>query len=469
MNLAETFQTDRTKCSASPVEGATKLVTSTLAGLLFLVSAGTNAVQVSSSGTGQALIVPIYSTEGGFDTLLAVSNTQGSRDFAIALKVNFIGGDEQIAGSFNVYLRSLSTWGLGLTNVNGRTVSGPFTGGCVLQAGPGGDPEVVDSLQLDSTFGYIEIVEMGSVTDAALVQAASDGDCEVFQQYWMDILASSGKSDAALDAPRGMARANISLINVARGTMYSVEATALANFRDSELHTAPGMMAPDLSSADNGPEVTTSTNCYVSPCVVDEWSDPVDAVSAALMAREITGEYAIPDAIRARTEWLLTMPTMRFSSNPDSAIRNSFAILLLTDRQGRVQPAPPQPIIGPQPPFRDSFGDLLAIDNAITFMHFTEKSDPDPADSILSTSATGSFLVPSEAAAGLARAGFTVAPTFSTPVLTSLGGRDYFGIPAIGVVFQEFNNGVIPSDNGGFRIASFGGSFEPNYSLEKTE
>ena len=136
MNLAETFQTDRTKCSASPVEGATKLMISTLAGLLLLVSTGSNAVQLSPSGTGQALIVPIYSTEGGFDTLLAVSNTHESSESAVALKVNFIGTDEQIVGSFNVYLRSLSTWGLGLRRENDQSISGQFTSGCVLQAGP---------------------------------------------------------------------------------------------------------------------------------------------------------------------------------------------------------------------------------------------------------------------------------------------------------------------------------------------
>src|SRR5690625_876868 len=46
-----------------------------LAAALFL-SATVHAVHVSPSGTGEALIVPLYTTEGGIDTLLEVAKTR---------------------------------------------------------------------------------------------------------------------------------------------------------------------------------------------------------------------------------------------------------------------------------------------------------------------------------------------------------------------------------------------------------
>lgn len=467
MNLAETFQTDRTKFSASPVEGATKLVTSTLAGLLFLVSAGTNAVQVSS-GTGQALIVPIYSTEGGFDTLLAVSNTHDSSESAVALKAHFIDADEQIVGSFNVYLRSLSTWALGLRSENGQSVSGHFTGGCVLQAGAGGGVELINSIQLDSTVGYVEIVEMGSVSESTLIEALNEGNCSVIDQYWMDILADGADPNTVMDGPRGVVRANVALINVARGTMYAIDAIGLQNFRNSEFHTAPGEPVPDLSSADNAADVTISTNCYTTRCVVDEWSDPVEAVSAALMAREVTGEYAINDAIGARTEWVITAPTLRFASVPNPATRNIGAYLLLTNRRGERQYRinPPTPNL-PPPPFSSSFEGPWVVDRPVQSGYFTSESAPTSDDSILALPHSGP--IPAQFNAGLTRAGFTRFDSFAQPTQTSLGGRDYFGAAVIGVVLQEVNNGVIPSSDGGVRIASFGNAFTPSYSLEETE
>ncbi|MEX2498274.1 MAG: hypothetical protein WD397_05295 [Wenzhouxiangellaceae bacterium] len=463
-----TYKTDRTKCSASPDEGTTKLLISILAGFLLLVCSGSNAVQVTSSGTGQALIIPIYSTEGGFDTLLAVSNTHESSESTVALKVNFIDADERIAGSFNVYLRPLSTWALGLRSENGQSLSGEFTSGCVLQAGPGGEAELISSLQLESSVGYVEIVEMGLVSEPTLVQAIDEGNCPVIEQYWADILDDDGDPNTVVDAPRGVVRANIALINVALGTMYAVDATGLQNFRNSEFHTPPGEPAPDLSSADNAPDVTTSTNCYVTPCVVDEWSDPVDAVSAALMAREITGEYTVNDAIGARTEWVLAAPTIRFASDSDSAARNTGAFLLLTDRQGERQPNEPDPVVGqPQPPFSRSFESPVTIDRPVMSMYFTSESDPNANDSVLALPDSGP--IPAKFGAGLMRAGFSRFDLFSEPAQTSLGGRDYFGAPVIGVVLQEVNNGVIPSSDGGFRIASFGNAYTPSYSLEGTE
>ena len=468
MNLAETFQTDRTKCSASPVEGATKLMISTLAGLLLLVSTGSNAVQLSPSGTGQALIVPIYSTEGGFDTLLAVSNTHESSESAVALKVNFIGTDEQIVVSFNVYLRSLSTWGLGLRRENDQSISGQFTSGCVLQAGPDAGAELINSLQFESSVGYVEIVEMGSISKSTLIQALDEGNCSVIEQYWTDILADGGDPNAALDAPRGVVRANIALINVARGTMYAINAIGLQNFRNSELHTPPGESVPDLSSADNDPDVTTSTNCYVMPCVVDEWSDPLDAVSAALMAREVVGEYVINDAIGARTEWVLTAPMMRFASDPDSASRNTGAYLLLTDRQGERQQRELIPGVGlPQPPFSRSFEEPMLIDRPLLSTYFTSELDPNSDDSILAL--PQSVPIPAQFNAGIMRAGFSRFDLFSEPAQTSLGGRKYFGAPVLGIILQEVNNGVIPSSDGSFRIAAYGNAFALSYSLEETE
>src|SRR5690625_4477016 len=130
----------------------------------------------------------------------------------------------------------------------------------------------------------------------------------------------------------GAIRADSSLVNVSRGTMYSVPATPLANFRTVEWHSPPAQATPDLSSAHNDALVTTSLNCFASPCIADEWDDPVDAVSAALMVYKMTGGYVISEQIEARTEWVLTAPMLRHAEGESAEELEHAAFFLYFDR-----------------------------------------------------------------------------------------------------------------------------------------
>jgi len=433
-----------------------------LAAALFL-SAPVHAVHVSPSGTGEALIVPLYTTEGGFDTLLEVANTRESRMHAVALKANFVSESGDVAATLNVYLRAAGSWALALAGNEDGGATASVVDGCTLAAGPDDAVAAVDSFDLGSARnGYIEIVEMGQLVDVDLRDALYGPDCDAFADYWNNVISLGDDPDSVLAPPPGAIRAGASLVNVSRGTMYSVPATPLANFRTVEWHSPPAQATPDLSSAHNDALVTTSLNCFASPCIADEWDDPVDAVSAALMVYKMTGGYVISEQIEARTEWVLTAPMLRHAEEESAEELEHAAFFLYFDRNGdalaNVVPLPP-------PPFNQfSMNDHASITESVLSMPIGHKHDDrDPSQARILAITPGAGRSPFDSGSVRVGLGGKGAP------LMSLAGNEYRGRPVIGIILQEFNNGMLVDDAGRSRVASYGNVFLPGRTMERAE
>lgn len=430
--------------------------------LALVLSASIHAVHVSPSGAGEALIVPIYTTAGEFDTLLEVSNTRESGENAVALKVNFVSEEGAVETTLNVYLRASGTWALALTADTEGRAFGSIATGCTLAADADGNMSAVENFTLEGApNGYIEIVEMGRLTDSGLRSALSDQDCAAFADYWDDVIGSELDPDDVLGPPLGATRASASLINVGRATLYSVAATPLANFRTREWHSPPTEIEPDLSSAYNHPVTTTSLNCFATPCIADEWESAIDAVSAALMVRRMTGSYVISEQIEARTEWVLTAPMLRYRGDEPVDEFDNVALILYFDRHGDSL-ANLQVPTSPPPWGEFSHNDFASIEKPVLGLPIGPR-DGDPSQARILDLSPG--MGQSRFDSGSVRVGLGGT---GTP-LESLAGRKYRGQPVIGVNLQEFNNQYIAGDGSGSRIASYGNAYGPSYDMEVTD
>lgn len=117
------------------------------------------------------------------------------------------------------------------------------------------------------------------------------------------------------------------IVNAAEGTAYSYNAEAIngffsisdavtGNVQDSNLHFAPGTVAPRLTDAANEWD---GLDTWAVARVFDAAGNPSDlafrrgdspeAVSAVLMARYVANEYAINGVSEAISDWVVTFPT----------------------------------------------------------------------------------------------------------------------------------------------------------------
>ena len=131
-----------------------------------------------------------------------------------------------------------------------------------------------------------------------------------------------------------------SIINVAEGTMFSYNATALDAFwtAGQTNHTNPGSLLPSLLSGDN-----TTSNVFVNGTVESiNWTAGTPlAVNATLTLAELMNEYTLNAAVGGRTEWVLTFPTKRF--HVDTAPGGSPLLAPVTMRFRRSPPRGPLP------------------------------------------------------------------------------------------------------------------------------
>jgi len=107
-----------------------------------------------------------------------------------------------------------------------------------------------------------------------------------------------------------------SLINVNEGTDYSYDAVALDGWSTTPQWSAPGDQQPTIISATPATSVVIDNTSLGGRAVVTNWGGSSrDAVSAIMMRSHVYNEYTVEPAIKAATDWILTMPTKRFYIN----------------------------------------------------------------------------------------------------------------------------------------------------------
>lgn len=438
-----------------------KIIAALLATFLSSVA---NAVVVDNSGTGQVLLVPLYSTVGGNDTLIAVSRevdipSTNQPPAGTAVKAQFRDLDGVLKQTVNFYLDEADSWAAALTRREGRTVLlGPEAScflieddeGTVLAASEVEIPASESLGGLNDGAGFIQFIEMGETTDPELAELF--GDCEALAARWNEGVWAEDPA-AGLIPSKGRIRSQTTLINVERGTSYSYGPRALDEFSDIVQHTRPSDPKPDLASAhDAGTDAgaTTSRLCDNQRCVEDQWADPLDAVRVALLVNRVAGEFSVSEALGARTEGVVTFPALVQTENfcPGGG---SMDVVLFSRRTGAIEVTPnsgvtPQSVIGAcrvrtATPFRipmlriaDSEAPILGLQSAfvvgITGLR----------DGWIQLNANQDVTAPYETATHLYEN----------------------AVPVVPVLFQEFVNGTLIDGSGNAFRANYGFSIPLN-------
>jgi len=311
--------------------------------LALWASTGANAMTLGAHGVGQVLIYPYYTVNGGNGTLISIVNTN---EEGKALKVRFREAlNGRVVADFNLYLSLWDVWvgqlydtsadGSGAvalaTNDNSCTVPAfaslggqglktlAFTNTAYSAANADGGPDTLARTRE----GYIEVIEMGVVTNATKnsltaishvgavpARCSQVSDAWGAQGYWTQAPATD------LTPPTGGLYGSEAVLNVAQGTMYTANAEAIDGFSNVEQHSAPGSASPDLNTASKTAGIVSAFVPLAGNMIRADYASSEDAVSALFMAGTLHNEYVVDPAVAAASDWVVTLPTKRFYTDP---------------------------------------------------------------------------------------------------------------------------------------------------------
>jgi hypothetical protein len=417
------------------------------------------AVHVNPDGLGQVLLYPYYTVQGGFDTYVHVVNTT---DTVKAVKVRFLEGkNSQEVLDFNLYLSPYDEWTAALSRSATGTLITTADTSCTAPAIPAGGVEFRNTLyKADSVNGtdrtregYLEIIEMGEVTNAALITAATHvngvpKDCAAVRTAANPGGNLNSHDPAYITIPGGGLYGFNTLINVEAGEASTIDAVAIDSFAiTGDLHTPPGDELPSLGQVDNAATVMDG----VTPVAFS--GTGVDNVSALLMHDSIANDYVVTPGIAGATDWIVTFPTKRFYVNQTPVVapfENSWDKtksqscdsigVAYWDREERGQVASDDDF-SPRPA-----GDVIALCNEVNTISFN-------ADSIFGAEFTH-YTLNVDYTEGWASMSFN-----STNALAGLtdGATTFIGLPVIGFSAMRFANGTLQVDGVNI-LSNYGGT-----------
>jgi len=523
------------------------LTTAILAGLTGVAGmmSVANAVNVNPDGLGQVLLYPYYSARGGNQTLISVVNTTSD---AKAVKIRFLDGlNSKEVLDFNIYLSEFDVWAAAVTDVSPRAAGGfdPDPDGRADLVIPDTtctspflfDPETQNADEGQQRFlaievdddvdrtlsGHLEIIEMGTLVDVTpdftpatwathINNPEYDPDdpdaaprfvpanCAAINGAWSTIAGVDGEwlnnASLGIDPASGGLFGGGSVINVADGTMFSYNATAIDAFYTGtgSDHTFPGSLEPSLIGDPTGvqPITNTESNIFVDGAVqTADWSSaPSDlgtllALNATITRETVLNEYVYGGGANARTEWLLTFPTKTFHVNGEAPIAPFTELFgaencepvffernLFNREEQTSQPGSDGPVVSPQEPGDEPQEFELCFESQVVRFG--------PADEFDSLSESELFKEPTDRVVNIdpvselgfdtgwtrlsfnpiAADGSQIAGEEVHESLPSDGGSVYQGLPVIGFSVTKFSNGTLVDDDTGESVrANYAGSF----------
>ena len=477
---------------------------------LLFITGLSHSVHLSQNGMGEVLILPYYTVNNGFDTLLTITNTKNQ---AKAIRVRFReAANNRSVFEFNLYLGKKDMWTGGLIKSNtGYTEIISFDKSCTIPSFlnntlsftnenyTGDMPDEYGDTINRLNEGFIEIIEMGEIVgdsaQALEITQDSEADCSTIENAWL----TNGywMNDASTDMLplSGGLIADATLINVAKGMTISEKATAISDFSDEILHYNVNNNSPNLSSGK-----TTST-------VIDDkgykhelqWQTGFEALSSVITESRIYNEYTTQDEIGAKTDWVLTMPTKQYYTDPLYAENLNIAPFndnFMSDlglacqdiigsaysraSEQSVFNLPPGPVDPPPPPQPDSFYEngICWSTNTVSFIH-----EPNHIDIFAQTNNVfidnqanhigifasnyttmngfyGASVLASDFDNGMAHIELPQSTSRNTNSLEN--SVEVIGLPIIGFSVQQYVNGNLGNDV----LANYAGYFNHKYETK---
>ena len=455
--------------------------------VLSLVAApSAQAVFVNPRGTGQVLIYPYFNAQAGNTTLITLRNDSHEGK---AVRVRWAGshrGDSEL--SFNLYISREDVWVGAIFSMPSATgtIAGLITddhsctyprirNSTTLPQLPDGRRYIPLVASADGTDGesvregYVEVIEMATFKIdsptyySSFITLPENSDCSPLLSQWS---ANYWGTDPKRDLlnPTGGLSGSEAIVNPAAGTIFSIPAVALEDFRADPLdkprgtlnslviHTKPEDARPALLDAITDPAAQiVSANVIADGRTLTATypvSQAIDAVSAVLMATSVSNDFEEASSAGATTSLVLTYPTRRFYANP--------ALV-------GAQPLAPFKELIPNPiqALAHRTVDFLASNRDQTMTSTQGADDLDPqlvtletgtavvtlglravADPLLGSAVAGYFQDLEGFDAGAIRLLFARNPNVRTR--PSREGWEFVGQPVIGTRLINFINGQLP-------------------------
>jgi hypothetical protein len=306
------------------------------AALVFLLlTSAASAVSLDPRGIGQALVYPYYTVNKGQDTLVSIVN---AGDVGKAVEMRFREAyNGRVVLQFLLFLSPHDVWTASLSSIaddDGALMKTSDTS-CTDPAFPvagqalrttdfdgsgvvpvdGGPTSVTRTREGFFEFIAIDDIVPGSPTDLAIAHTNGNAPaCDTIPDAWAtdDVVA-----------PTGTIYGSAAIINVGQGTFFPYNADAIAGFTSIALRPdldGPYPLGPSFSAANSSEAVDGVATAYVTdpsgrPLALD-YAFGIDAVSAVFMADAIYNEYIVSPSLGANTDWVVTLPTKSFYTDP---------------------------------------------------------------------------------------------------------------------------------------------------------
>lgn len=477
--------------------------------LALAASFGAGAVSLNPDGLGQALIYPYYtvrSSEGNaFNTYLSVANHTGEAK-AVRVRVREGRAGREVA-SLNLYLSPNDVWtsaivptasGARMATTDRSCTDPAFTPASGLDSldftAAGYTGAAADGFgdTLERTReGYVEMIEMATLSGAAAVAVTHNS-----AGVPVNCAAIRAMSAPAVAAPTGGLSGTLTLINVASGLDFTVNAEALADLSARPFFRAAGDPYPDFAAAEIDPVSVVMANNQAYRSV---WSRPVDAVSAVMMRAAWLTEYVIDAGTASQTDAVFALPTRHHyvAGGTPAAPFSQPGTWLANCRTATSQPLGEQLGVtffnreergaaatgpgGVPPP--DAPTQRLCAAVAIATV---ERNPDDGADrtvsAVLGSTTLGAFMGGRLPVNATFQNGWLHIQPTSSGSLTSLasstrqdlatgtvsaGSHAFFGLPVVGFASRTFRNGTLQC-SGGACQGNYGGAFPFKYSRRIT-
>lgn len=300
----------------------------TAAALMLCLGGAANAMYVNPHGTGQVLLFPYYTVNGGQATLISIVNTTAR---AKSLKVEFREGhNARQAIDFNLFLGPYDSWtatigsdsetSFAYVHTRDETCTAPDMPEWDSALGGGWRVSMFDyaytadnedsgpTNALRTREGYVAVFELAQLAGALAAAVDVDGprQCQVVR----DIDPAS----VNLSVPGGGLAGRFAIVDVAQGTLLGGSATAIADYSNIVLYTdttsllnyiAIGNSAPGFARASVFANGRVANLDYSTSAP----NNAVDAVSAVLAADSLQADITREASVGSFSEWVLTAPT----------------------------------------------------------------------------------------------------------------------------------------------------------------
>lgn len=322
---------------------SSRLLTPLALAVAGLSAVSAQAVYVSPTGQGQALIYPYYSarnvgTSQNFVSVLALTN---STNQAKAIKIHVRESRHgRIVLGFNLFLAAHDQWRASIYSQGAYPKLAALDSSCTYPALPA-DANGGKSVDLRNSAyigdgagdgfprareGYVEIIEMGDVADADLlttVTSPGTGQNAPCSESLLTKVNDAGSAGRYVTVGSGGLSGNMQIFNINSGESYGYNATALDGFSQVALFEPSVSNRPNLASANpKRATVFTPGNDFGDTKTFDFGNSGRDAdpVSAVLMHEAVQSDFSIDPELGARTDMILTFPTKHLLADKTDAV-----------------------------------------------------------------------------------------------------------------------------------------------------